>query len=297
MWCVLAGIHPLQQVDHPERVSKYHRYENELLMDGIEYPVKIRDIDRFERLNGNISVSVFGLDEKTVFPMRITRKGNALHHVNLLYISKDEVSHYVLIRNMSRLVSTQLSNHDGRKFFCQLCLHACASQVILDKHLETCRLHGAQRIKMPDDDNKILQFKKIEAQERLPFIIYADFESILEQKETVDRDSTRSWTENYLTHIPCSFAMHTISTDKRFYSEPKVYFGEDSAEKFIDLVLREAKVIRKFLKNKIPMEELSIRQMREYNTAATCHICKKVFKEGDQRVRDHDHLTGKFYYC
>jgi len=58
LWCVLAGIHPLQQVDHPERVSKYRRYENELIMDGIEYPVKIRDIDRFERLNGNISVSV-----------------------------------------------------------------------------------------------------------------------------------------------------------------------------------------------------------------------------------------------
>jgi len=90
--------------------------------------------------------------------------------------------------------------------------------------------------------------------------------------------------------------MHTVSTDNRFYSEPKVYFGEDSSEKFIDLVLREAKVIRKFLKNKIPMEELSTQQWRDYNTATTCHICKKVFKEGDQRVRDHNHLTGKLYY-
>jgi len=68
---MLFGIHAVQRGDHRERVSKY---ENELIMDGIEHPVKIRDIDRFERLNGNISVSVFGLDEKTVFPMRITRK-------------------------------------------------------------------------------------------------------------------------------------------------------------------------------------------------------------------------------
>jgi len=292
----LASLHPVQRGGHPERVSKYRQYENELIMDGIEYPVKIRDIDRFERLNGNISVSVFGLDEETVFPMRITRKQNALHHVELLYISKDEVSHYVLIKDMSRLITMQLSSHNGRKFICQLCLHACSSQIILDKHLETCRLHGAQRIKMPNEENKILHFKKIEAQERLPFVIYADFESILEQKETVEGDTMRSWTENYLTHIPCSFAIHTVSTDKRFYSEPKVYFGEDSAEKFIDLVLREAKVIRKFLKNKIPMEKLSIQQCGEYNTATTCHICKKVFREEDQRVRDHDHLTGKFYF-
>ena len=50
---------------------------------------------------------------------------------------------------------------------------------ILNKHFETCQRHGAQCVKMPEEDNKILQFKKIEAQECLPFVIYADFESIL----------------------------------------------------------------------------------------------------------------------
>jgi len=49
------------------------------------------------------------------------------------------------------------------------------------------------------------------------------------------------------------------------------------------------------MKNKIPMERLLSQQWREYNTATTCHIGKKVFKEGYQHVRDHDHLTGKFY--
>jgi len=49
---MLFGIHAVQRGDHRERVSKY---ENELIMDGIEHPVKIRDIDRFERLNGKPS--------------------------------------------------------------------------------------------------------------------------------------------------------------------------------------------------------------------------------------------------
>ena len=262
-------------------------------MNDIKYPVKVKAIDRFEKLNIEISVSVFGLDEKTVFPMRITQKQNARHHVNLLYISEDEVSHYVLIKDLSRLVSKQLSRNNGRKFICQLCLRACISQSILDKHMETCQLHEAQRIKMPEPGKEKLCFTKIECQEHLPFVIYADFESILAKNETVERDSSWSWTEKYQTHIPCSFGMHTVSSDKRFYSKPKIYFGEDSAEKFIDFVQREAKVIRKFLKNKIPMERLSSQQWREYNTAAACHICKKNFKEGDVRVRDHDHLTGK----
>jgi len=149
---------------------------------------------------------------------------------------------------------------------------------------------------VPDEENKILRFKKIEAQERLPFVIYADFESILERKELVEKDPLKSWTEKCQTHFPCGFGMHTVCTDKRFYSQPKIYFGEDSAEKFLDMVQRESKLIRKFLKNKIQMERLSSQQWKEYNTATTCHICKKVFKEGDQRVRDHDHLTGKLYF-
>jgi len=254
---VLASLHPLQYRDHPERVRKYLQYENELVMKDIEYPVAVKDINRFENLN-NISVSVYGLDEK-VFPMRITEKHDARHHVDLLF-------------------------------------HACTSQEILHKHLEKCELHGAQRIKMPDEENKILRFKKIEAQERLPFVIYADFESILERKELVEKDPLKSWTEKCQTHFPCGFGMHTVCTDKRFYSQPKIYFGEDSAEKFLDMVQRESKLIRKFLKNKIQMERLSSQQWKEYNTATTCHICTKVFKEGDQRVRDHDHLTGKLYF-
>jgi len=288
----LASLHPIEPKDHPNRVSKYLHYENELIMNGIEYPVAVKDIDRFENQN-NISVNVYGLDEK-VFPMRITQKQDTRHHVDLLYLSKDEDGHYVLIKDFSRLMTKQLSKHNGKKFFCKLCLHACISQEILDTHLEKCKLHGAQRIKMPDEDNKILQFKKIEAQESLPFVIYADFESILERRELVEKDPSKSWTEKCQTHIPCGFGMHTVCTDKRFYSQPKVYFGEDSAEKFLDMVQRESKLIRKFLKNKIPMERLSSDQWREQNIAVKCHICKKTFKEGDQRVRDHDHLTGKF---
>ena len=99
--------------------------------------MKIRDIDRFEKLNADINISVFGLDNVKVFPMQITSKSNAPHRVNLLYISKDEISHYVL-KDLSRLITKQLSGGNGRKFICQLCLHACTSQEILHKHLHLC---------------------------------------------------------------------------------------------------------------------------------------------------------------
>ena len=143
-----------------------------------------------------------------------------------------------------------------------------------------------------------LLFTKIEYQERLPFCIYADFESLLESKEMAEKNPSRSWTERYQEHIPCGFGMHTVCTDKRSHSKPKIYFGKDSAEKFIDCVQRETRIVRKFLENKIDMERLSFIQWRLYQSATKCHICQKIFKDDDKRVRDHDHLTGKYnsYY-
>ena len=264
-------------------------------MDGISYPVALKDVDRFESLN-DISVSVYGFEKEKVFPMHISPRKQARHHVNLLYLSKDESSHYVLIKDLSRLVTKQLSNHNGKKFICKLCLHPCHTKEILEKHLEKCQHHGAQRIKMPNEEDKMLYFKKIEAQERLPFTIYADFESILQPRETIQEDTTKSWTEKYQNHIPCSFGIYTVCSDKRFYSSPKVYFGKDSAEKFIDCVQQEAKLIRKYLQNKIPMERLSAQQWDQFNNASECYICKQSFNTKEKRVRNHDHLTGK-YLC
>ena len=292
LWCILASLHPIPYQDNPNRASKYYEYEGEMNMNGIEYPVAIKDIDRFEKQN-EISVNVYGYEDASVFPMRITKQ-ETCQHVNLLYVSENNISHYVLIKDLSRLITKQLSNRNGRGYVCKFCLHLCQSQDTLDRHVEKCQLHEAQRIKMPEKGEDKLRFTKVEYQSRLPFVIYADFESILENNNMTDRDPSRPWTEKYQTHIPCSFGMYTVCTDKRFYSKPKIYFGEDSAEKFIDCIQREAKMIHKFLENKIPMEKLSSQQWQQFKSALKCHICQKDFKENEKRVRDHDHLTGNF---
>ena len=160
--------------------------------------------------------------------------------------------------------------------------------------MERCEQHDAQLIKMPNEDEKLLYFKKIEAQMRLPFVIIADFESLLEKITSAERDSSVSWTMQTHKHTACGFGMYTVCRDKRFYSQPKIYFGEDSAEKFIDTVQREAKLIRQYLSKKIDMIELSEEEEVNYFSATKCHICKKEFSPGDERVRDHDHLTGIF---
>ena len=99
-----ALLHPVQHRNHPDRVSKYQEYEHELNMSGIKYPVNIKDIKKFEYQN-SISVNVYGYEDKKIFLLRITTMITARHHVNLLYITAGKTSHYILVKDLSSLVS------------------------------------------------------------------------------------------------------------------------------------------------------------------------------------------------
>ena len=86
LWSILASSHPVQYTNSPYRVSKYQEYEHELHMFGIQYPVDIKDIGKFEHQH-NISVNVYGYEDKKIFPLRITTMTAAKHHINLLYVT------------------------------------------------------------------------------------------------------------------------------------------------------------------------------------------------------------------
>ena len=48
LWSILLLLHPVQYRNRPTRVSKYQEYEHELMMSGIQYPVDMKDIGKFE---------------------------------------------------------------------------------------------------------------------------------------------------------------------------------------------------------------------------------------------------------
>jgi len=92
IWSVLAHLHPVIHGDNQHYVSHYKPFEKELDMDGIDIPVPITQISRFENQN-NISVNVFGINEKKlIFPVRVTEEKKQ-QHVNLLYLSNATYNH------------------------------------------------------------------------------------------------------------------------------------------------------------------------------------------------------------
>ena len=51
---------------HPERVSNLKEFADNYDWSGLEFPVSIKDIGKFETRN-NISVNVLGLDGKDIY--------------------------------------------------------------------------------------------------------------------------------------------------------------------------------------------------------------------------------------
>ena len=70
-WCILAELYPVR--DHRYRPSQYREHLGALNFDGIEFPVKAdKDtMEKFEKQNPGISVSIYGWSEKKLLPIRI----------------------------------------------------------------------------------------------------------------------------------------------------------------------------------------------------------------------------------
>ena len=58
LWCILAQLCPVE--DNKSRTSKYSMHFDKLNLKESEFPMKVKDIPKFENLN-NLNVNVFEL--------------------------------------------------------------------------------------------------------------------------------------------------------------------------------------------------------------------------------------------
>lgn len=71
-WAVLAGLYHFLHAKNPQRVSQYFKYKNNLNFNGINFPVSLRQICKFETQNRKISINVFGIENKKIVPLHVT---------------------------------------------------------------------------------------------------------------------------------------------------------------------------------------------------------------------------------
>ena len=90
--------------------------------------------------------------------------------------------HYLAVKSLSALFKGITSNYKG-DFYYTTCLHSFRTENKL-KNKSVCENHDYYYVEMPKEDNKILKYKHGEKSMKVPFIIYADLESLLEKMNT-----------------------------------------------------------------------------------------------------------------
>ena len=236
-------MHPTM-ADNANRMENYVEHACGYDFSSLCFPVLLSSIAPFAA-KYNLSINVYGVEEKkkVIFPLCATYSVVPGRHVDLLLHECNGDQHYSTIKNFSRLISGQLSNHGHAIYYCKKCLRAYSIKELLAVHAVDC-CH-VQRTKFPLDPR--CHFTNIQKQMSAPFVVYADFESILRPvNEGVDvtqgvSTGTASSTTVYQEHVPCSFSYKVVSSvDPNFPRSLVMYRGEDAADKFVRDLQKEA---------------------------------------------------------
>lgn len=293
-------------------VTSYPDFNTVFNFSNIQFPVSLKSISKFEAQN-NVSINVYGLEKiflngrhhfQTVGPLHFSENKKECHINLLLLDDEDGNQHYCYIKDLSRLVSQQLTKRHGRKYLCDGCLQFFRSEEKLMDHVRYDCNHLT--VKLPTQDyildklgrrvpQNILKFSNYHFQIRSPFAVYLDFECLLKKLPQIENPTSESFTIKKIQHVPFSFAYSIICSFNQSLSKFEIYTGLDAPQKFVEKL--EADLIHiyfNYLKPIIPMHPLTRQQKEQFENASVCYICSEVFEAGEEKVRDHDHLTGLY---
>jgi hypothetical protein len=304
-YAVLSALFPSSDPKHQDRSAQYEEHMDDLDWTGMKFPCPVSDIDKFEGNNG-IAVNLYGWDEqrKCGYPIRLSKMQTPKQHVDLAVLVDNTCSHYCWIKHFSRFARGATEGHGGAKEYCKHCLtgfsttkKSTAAQK-LERHLSFgCAAITETRPQMPDEDEATLMFKNHDKAIKVPFVIYADFESLTEAIDPTLPDTPHtSYTATFQEHKPCGFCLYVVAADPSVeipfpFNRPFVFRGEDAVNVFIKTIQQAEKALMPLIKGEKPMI-ITQEQEQEFQQATVCHICGEPL--GSDRVRDHDHLTGEY---
>ena len=148
---------------------------------------------------------------------------------------------------------------------------------------------------MPTKDNNTIKYNQGEKSIKLPFVIYADLECLLEKKSICINNPNESSTTKINKHAPSGYSIFTHCSFDKSKNRLNYYRRNDCMKKFCkDLREHATKTINYENKKMIP---LTTEEKIHYNKQKICYICKKELNINDEKnykVRDHCHYTGKY---
>ena len=114
-------------------------------------------------------------------------------------------------KKLSELLHGTTSKHDG-DFYCLKCLHSFRTANKLKSHEKLCKNKDFYENAMPSEKNNVSEFNQYMKSEKIPYIIYADIESLIKIIGGCANDPENSSTTKTGEDIPCGYSMSTIKT-------------------------------------------------------------------------------------
>ena len=272
LWSVLRALNPKDK--NAERIDKDLRSkENTLNMEGINYPVDFQGIGR----------------------LKAKKDKGRKYDIALLLLKDGENSHYCLIKNISALLTSQQNKRKSKFYYCLNCLSGYDSEEKLNNHKDYCSEKECIKINMPPEGT-YLQFDKFFNTEKAPFVIYADFESLIKPLKSCDPNPNKSYTNKHQIHEPISFNYYIKSFNESVYKSKREKYiqekeeGPDAMLTFIERLEEDVRKIAELGNKKMIITD---EEEEQFNKASNCWICGKYLNISD-RVRDHCHYTGRY---
>ena len=179
-----------------------------------------------------------------------------------MLITDHNKKHYVAIKSLRRLLSRQNSKHKESQHFCINCLQGFAERKSRDEHYVYCRLNEAVRIEMPNR-KPIVEYSDGQYQFKVPLMMYADFELILEPIQGASNNSNVSSTRGVNIHMPSGWCVYSNFAYGKVTNPLAQYRGLDCINEFCKHIISEAKRLYNSFPEK-PMAPLTKSQLKKY---------------------------------
>ena len=211
----------------------------------MDFPSTSKDWKKFE-LNNEIAFNILYVPHNTKKTQVAYKSKHDLareKQVILLMITNGENWHYLVVKSLPGLLKAITSNHK-EDFYCLNCFHSYRTKNKLGEHKKICENHEYCHAEMPNEDNKIIKYNQGEKSIKLPFIIYADLECLLEKMSTCHNNPEESSTTEVNKHTPSGYSLFTHCLFDKAKSKLDYYRGIDCMKKFCkDLREHATKVI------------------------------------------------------
>ena len=287
----------LDNIDnHPERISNIKPFINQYNWKDIDFPPTNKDWKKFD-LNNEVVLNILCIPHNTrkiQFAYKSKYNLTSDKQVILLMITNGEKWHYLTVKNLPGLLRGITSTHK-EDFYSLNCFHSYRTRNKLESHKKICENHNYCNVEMPTKNNNIIKYNQGEKSMKLPFVIYADLECLLEKMSTCQNNPNESSTTEINKHTPSGYSIFTHCSFDLTRNKLNYYRGKDCMKKFYKDLREHATKIINYEKQK--MIPLTTEEKIYHNKQDICYIRRKEFDKSNKKhhkVRDHCHYTCKY---